>query len=221
MSHLLEKAGVLLDLVIRLLTVLVAEAERSAPTEAPEPASEPTPPSDPAPIDVNSTPVPPSPEPAPALDADGIPWDARIHSGSRNTTADGRWRRLRGVDKGLYATVYGELRAARAAPMADTPVPPAPPPPSADTPTPMADTPVPPAPPPPSADTPAPTADTPTPPAITTFVELMEAAMKAGKDYNDVAAAAKEHGLDNPANLNMADHQSLIPSVAATMGLAA
>lgn len=55
--------------------------------------------------------VPAPPVPATSLDSAGLPWDERIHSSSKNTVADGTWRRKRGVDEALVASVEAELRA--------------------------------------------------------------------------------------------------------------
>jgi len=78
--------------------------------------------------------VPPAPPPAPEaavpaapaapaspagidVDADGLPWDARIHAGGRAQNADGRWRQKRGLnDAALKARVEAELRQAMGAP---------------------------------------------------------------------------------------------------------
>lgn len=87
------------------------------------------------------------------LDKNGLPWDERIHSSSKNMNADGTWRYLRGGDVDLRATVEAELRAKLA--NAETPpappvtengsdVPPPPPPPA---PAAVADAPPPPPPP--------------------------------------------------------------------------
>ena len=61
-----------------------------------------------------------APPAALGLDAEGYPWDERIHSSSRNTVADGTWRRKRGVDDELVAQVRAEwdakLRSAAPAP---------------------------------------------------------------------------------------------------------
>ena len=43
------------------------------------------------------------------LDADGIPWDERIHSGNPTLTADGRWRKKRGVSEVYYGQIHAEL----------------------------------------------------------------------------------------------------------------
>lgn len=45
------------------------------------------------------------------LDKNGLPWNERIHSSSKNLNADGTWRYLRGGDVDLRAAVEAELRA--------------------------------------------------------------------------------------------------------------
>lgn len=45
-----------------------------------------------------------------AHDADGIKWDARIHSSSRELNKDGTWRKRRGVNTDLVTQVEAELR---------------------------------------------------------------------------------------------------------------
>lgn len=47
----------------------------------------------------------------PSLDKSGIPWDERIHASSKSLTADGLWRKKRGVEESLIAVVEAELRA--------------------------------------------------------------------------------------------------------------
>lgn len=47
---------------------------------------------------------------APALDADGLPWDERIHSSSKECVKDGTWRKKRGVADSLVKVVEAELR---------------------------------------------------------------------------------------------------------------
>lgn len=49
------------------------------------------------------------------LDSDGVPWDARIHSGGKTLTQAGVWRARVGVGKDVVAAVKAELRAALAA----------------------------------------------------------------------------------------------------------
>ena len=51
------------------------------------------------------------------VDADGIPWDARIHGSSKSTLKKGgTWKLARGTDPALVETVIAELKATMAAP---------------------------------------------------------------------------------------------------------
>lgn len=50
-------------------------------------------------------------EPTGDLDADGIPWDERIHSSSRKQNKDGTWARRRNTDDAVFAAVMAELKA--------------------------------------------------------------------------------------------------------------
>lgn len=70
--------------------------------------------------------VPPAPPVASALDKAGLPWDERIHAGSRAKTADGSWRMKRGVDPAIVAQVEGELKALMGLPAPAIPPPPPP-----------------------------------------------------------------------------------------------
>lgn len=54
------------------------------------------------------------------LDADKLPWDARIHSSARSQNADGRWKKKRGVDDTIIAVVESELRGVMAIPAMPT-----------------------------------------------------------------------------------------------------
>lgn len=45
------------------------------------------------------------------LDSEGIAWDERIHSETKNQNKDGTWRLRRGVDKALVDQVIAEQRA--------------------------------------------------------------------------------------------------------------
>lgn len=82
-------------------------------------------------------PAPPAPPAAPAaagaaveVDANGLPWDKRIHaSPPTKNKADGIWRRKRGLDDAVEAQVVAELRQVMAAPapLAGGGAPPAPP----------------------------------------------------------------------------------------------
>jgi len=49
---------------------------------------------------------------APAgVDSNGLPWDERIHSSSKKTTANGSWVRRKNVDESFFNQVVAELRA--------------------------------------------------------------------------------------------------------------
>lgn len=61
------------------------------------------------------------------LDADGIPWDERIHASTKTQTGDGKWRKLRGVDEVLFGQVHAELQERYASEDAGKDVPPPPP----------------------------------------------------------------------------------------------
>lgn len=81
-----------------------------------------------------SLPTPASAEPAdspnpqpPLVDSRGLPWDERIHAGTKALNADGTWRQRRGVnDANLVKRIEEELRGVMAVPA--PPVPPAAPP---------------------------------------------------------------------------------------------
>ena len=67
----------------------------------------------------------PKPEVLSDFDAEGLPWDDRIHSSSKSRTEDGRWRKKRGVADDVFEQVTAELKALMAIPAAVVP-PPAP-----------------------------------------------------------------------------------------------
>ena len=46
------------------------------------------------------------------LDSAGMPWDERIHSGSKKTNADGKWKLRKNVDENLVKQVEAENRGA-------------------------------------------------------------------------------------------------------------
>lgn len=52
----------------------------------------------------------PPPPPGIEVDAQGVPWDARIHAGSRAKIGDGTWRQKRNLDPEVYKQVMDELR---------------------------------------------------------------------------------------------------------------
>lgn len=45
------------------------------------------------------------------LDKDGVPWDERIHSGSKAKTEKGVWKKRKGVDDALYTSLTAQLKA--------------------------------------------------------------------------------------------------------------
>lgn len=118
---------------------LVAE-EPAVTRSAPEAVATVTAPLPPFLLPEPPAPVAPPAEP-PSVDATGLPWDARIHSESKATVADGTWRKRRNVDPELVKQVEAELRgespvaatpavAAPSATEASASVPPPPPPPT-------------------------------------------------------------------------------------------
>lgn len=50
------------------------------------------------------------------VDAAGLPWDGRIHAGTKTRTAKNMWTRRRGVEDSVVAEVEAQLRAAMAIP---------------------------------------------------------------------------------------------------------
>ena len=46
------------------------------------------------------------------LDKNGIPWDERIHAGTKRKNADGTWSLKKGVDKELAAQIIAEYQVA-------------------------------------------------------------------------------------------------------------
>lgn len=108
-------------------TAVVAQFP-SAPAAMPGTSAAPTSsvPAPPAPTPANVAPIAAPPTGSPVggveLDKHGLPWDARIHVGTKRKNTDGSWTAKRGVDPALVATVEAELRqvmgAAPAAPLA-------------------------------------------------------------------------------------------------------
>jgi len=58
------------------------------------------------------------------FDSKGLPWDERIHSGTKGTNQDGSWKKRRGVQDAVVAKVEAELRSAPPTPAASAPPPP-------------------------------------------------------------------------------------------------
>jgi hypothetical protein len=83
------------------------------------------------PVASAAAPTAPAAQSSPAggveLDADGLPWDERIHAGTKRKNADGRWTAKRGInDPDLVPRVVAQLRAQMAAGGVVTPQPAAP-----------------------------------------------------------------------------------------------
>lgn len=103
-----------------------ADLFSTAPAAPPaiSPTNVPTPP-------VPSAPIPAAPSaPAPAanladVDSTGLPWDERIHSGTKAKNADGTWRARRGLNNpGLVKEVEAQLRQLAGIPVSAGPLPP-------------------------------------------------------------------------------------------------
>ena len=149
--------------------------------------------------------APPPPPPAAtegAVDSKGIPWDARIHSESKATVADGSWRKRRGVDDAVFAEVMAELTAGASGNDA------APPPPPAESDVPLAPTEdAPPPPPPAPAEVPSePAAAAPAAGngAFADFPAFVSAVSKHGKSYAELNELAGSVGV--AAFKDMKDH---------------
>jgi len=56
------------------------------------------------------------------LDSNGLPWDERIHAGTKRKNADQSWSRRKGINDLDYNTVVAELKAAASTPDAPAPV---------------------------------------------------------------------------------------------------
>jgi hypothetical protein len=85
------------------------------------------PPVPPVPAAPPAPPAPAAPTNRADVDSAGLPWDARIHSESRNKVADGTWRKRRNTAPEVVARVEAELRALMAIPVASAvPLPPSP-----------------------------------------------------------------------------------------------
>lgn len=148
------------------------------------------------------------------VDAAGLPWDARIHSGAKTKLANGNWKLLRNVDPALVASVEAELRGA--------PKPAAPTTPAAAQVVEPASVPLPPVPVAPPAGVPSPPAPLPTPPApkpITNAAQLVAAVMDKRFTTDQVNAACQAVGVENVASLLA--KQDKLPDVLRQLGVSA
>lgn len=152
------------------------------------------------------------------LDANGFPWDERIHAGSKTKDVKGFWKYKRGVDRDvLVPQVEAELKESMGAiPEPETGavnVPPAPVEPTGT----------------PEAAPAAPVAETPAPPAppvatdvipstnVTTFAQLVTGITTNSIPEDKVNEAIAAVGLQNFALLGA--RADLIPTVAGHLGL--
>jgi len=128
------------------------------------------------------------------LDSDGLPWDARIHTGSKlKLKKSEQWKKIRNVSPELVATVEAELRAALAA-SPESPI------------TPTEE---------PAAAPPPPTESGIDPATVTNFPLLMTAITSEGIDDVAVLAAVNKVGLT--ALPLLPTRPDLIPTVAAEL----
>ena len=94
-----------------LTAPVVTQGTSTSVTVAPPPA----PPS----ADAAATAAAPTPPASPVLlDSTGLPWDVRIHAGTRTQTQKGVWKARKGVDDATVAQVTAELRQVLAMPVA-------------------------------------------------------------------------------------------------------
>ena len=135
------------------------------------------------------------------LDKHGLPWDARIHASTKAVSADGSWRKKRGLDAAVLAQVEAELKALMAIPAGPQLVPTPPPPPPAASNVP---------PPPPSTHTEDPRA------AFVALVGRASAAMQAKKITEEEIKGCCKSVDPNIVSLPLlAARPDLIPQVAA------
>lgn len=93
-----------------------ARAMRPIPPAPPVPAAVVPPPP------VSSGVVPVSPPAGVDVDAEGLPWDARIHGGTKEKTAKGVWKRRRNTDDAEWDRVRAELKQVMSAGASPTPI---------------------------------------------------------------------------------------------------
>lgn len=149
-------------------------------------------------------PVPPAPAGSTVeLDADGLPWDSRIHSDAAvKLSAKGQWKTRKNLPDGYKASIEAELRAVMGAPTATTasvsPPAPAPAAPSAPTAAPPA--------PAPAAAPAAPAA-----PGAMTFADFTRYLVSNKVDQGKVMVQVQKVGLTSIPDL--AKRPDLIPAV--------
>lgn len=169
----------------------------------------------------------------PELDADGIPWDERIHASTKTKTQQGVWTKKRKVDEVLYGQVHAELQEQYASLASGTAAATSAPPPPAASPAPEGNAAPPPppttqaAPPPPTPAASAPTAPAPPPVAgasaapsgqFAGFPDFVNAinAIKSPYPYNELNAICEDlsamyEDLSVSRFSEMKDHETYWP----------
>lgn len=177
-------------------------ASASSANDSPFPVA----PSAPAPVATTSTSTITETVTNVPVDSEGLPWDGRIHSSSKEKLVkDSTWKLKRGVDKTLVEQVKAELRGVMAipttAPVTETHG-------LQPNPNPLVAT---------QSTAPAPTA--PAAGSITTFAQLMAAITAAKIDQATVAAILPTIDPALTSLAVVAPRPELIPRVAAALGL--
>lgn len=98
-------------------------ATDAAPGATAPPPPPPAPPAADPPVET----APPADVDGVDVDANGLPWDVRIHAGGHSKIKDGTWRKKRGVANEVVTVVEAELRQLMSIPAAPAAGPPAPP----------------------------------------------------------------------------------------------
>ena len=94
----LKRAGLLVEEIVDVLGV-TAELVDATPVTDPGEEAQAAPETDATGINTNNAP----------LDSVGMPWDPRIHAGTKTKISDGSWKMKRGVDKAIVELVEAEL----------------------------------------------------------------------------------------------------------------
>jgi hypothetical protein len=134
------------------------------------------------------------------VDARGLPWDSRIHSGGKTKLKNGNWVNKRGVDESVVKTIEAQLSAVMAIP--------------SSSPAPAASVPAPPSiPTPPASPTVAPTATTASPSSFAGFMQKVLRLTQVDKTLTQeqLTAILVSKGIDSlPA---LAPRPDLIPEI--------
>lgn len=111
-----ESTSELADIVAKLNGAHTAPADGVVKTPIEVPADGKTYQTDMSTGVTTPAPEPQDDEPAnatpPATDKNGLPWDERIHAGTKALNTDGTWKKRRGVDDATVAAVTAELTSA-------------------------------------------------------------------------------------------------------------